>query len=134
MTEPIDINFDANDESAMYERAAYFFAHDYHDRGMVKWQGYFLSDHTEDVKKRAAEEKAVMQRQRMPEMTLNDITNILMHAYANTLSVRVQTNSKSSSGVVPPIIEGSVKGYTENGVIIGESEIPLDNLWWAAIN
>jgi len=47
----------------MYERAAYFFAHDYHERGMVKWQGYFLSDHTEDVKKKVAKEKAAMQRQ-----------------------------------------------------------------------
>lgn len=133
MTEPIDINFDANDESAMYERAAYFFAHDYHERGMVKWQGYFLSDHTEDVKKKTEEEKAAMQRQRMPEMALIDITNILMHAYANTQIVRVQTNSKSNSGVIPPIIEGPVKGYTDNGVIIGESEIPLDDLWWASI-
>lgn len=133
MTEPIDINFDANDESAMYERAAYFFAHDYHDRGMVKWQGYFLSDHTEDVKKKAAEEKAAMQRQRMSEMALIDITNILMHAYANTQTVRVQTSSKSNSGVIPPIIEGTVKGYTDKGVIVGESEIPLDDLWWASI-
>lgn len=95
MTDPIDINFDANDESAMYERAAYFFAHDYHDRGMVKWQGYFIWSHRR-CEKKAAEEKAAMQRQRMPEMTLNDITNILMHAYANTLSVRVQTNSKAA--------------------------------------
>lgn len=133
MTEPIDINFDANNESAMFERAAYFFAHDYHERGMVKWQGYFLSDHTEDVKKKAAEEKAVMQRQRMPEMALIDITNILMHAYANTQAVRVQTSSKSNSGVIPPIIEGPVKGYTDKGVIISEFEIPLDDLWWAAI-
>lgn len=133
MTEPIDINFDANNESAMYERAAYFFAHDYHERGMVKWQGYFLSDHTEDVKKKAAEEKAAMQRQRMPEMALIDITNILMHAYADTQTVRVQTNSKSNSGVIPPIIEGPVKGYTDKGVIVGEAEIPFDDLWWASI-
>ncbi|WP_164222526.1 hypothetical protein [Weissella paramesenteroides] len=28
-----------------------FFRNDYHDRGMVKWQGYFLSAHTEDVSK-----------------------------------------------------------------------------------
>lgn len=133
MTEPIDINFDANDESAMFERAAYFFAHDYHKRGMVKWQGYFLSDHTEHVKKKAAEEKGAMQRERMPEMALIDITNILMHAYANTQTVHVQTSSKSNSGVIPPIIEGPVKGYTDKGVIVGESEIPLDDLWWASI-
>lgn len=117
----------------MYERAAYFFAHDYHERGMMKWQGYFLSDHTEDVKKKAAEEKAAMQRKRMPEMALIDIINILMHAYANTQTVRVQTSSKSNSGVIPPIIEGPVKGYTDKGVIISEFEIPLDDLWWAVI-
>ncbi|WP_173005340.1 hypothetical protein AAEX98_02805 [Lactobacillus helveticus] len=24
----------------------HFFEHDYHDRGMMKWQGFYLSDHT----------------------------------------------------------------------------------------
>lgn len=43
-----------DDEHDMFERAAYFFSHDYQDRGMVKWQGYYLSDHTEDVKKKEA--------------------------------------------------------------------------------
>ena len=43
-----------DDEQDMFERAAYFFSHDYQDRGMVKWQGYYLSDHTEDVKKKEA--------------------------------------------------------------------------------
>ncbi|MCG0724137.1 DNA-directed RNA polymerase subunit beta [Lactiplantibacillus plantarum] len=23
-----------------------FFRHDYHDRGLMKWQGFYLSDHT----------------------------------------------------------------------------------------
>ena len=32
-----------------------FFEHDYHDRGMVKWQGFYLSDHTAALKKMAKE-------------------------------------------------------------------------------
>lgn len=28
------------------QRVQQFFDHDYHDRGMVKWQGLYLSDHT----------------------------------------------------------------------------------------
>ncbi|MCI1923190.1 MAG: hypothetical protein LKJ64_03860 [Lentilactobacillus buchneri] len=33
-----------------------FFKHDYHDRGMAKWQGFFLSDHTAALKKQKAKE------------------------------------------------------------------------------
>lgn len=35
-----------------------FFEHDYHDRGMVKWQGFYLSDHTAALKKMAKERQS----------------------------------------------------------------------------
>lgn len=38
----------------------YFFEHDYHDRGMLKWQGFYLSDHTaalKEMKKGISNEK-----------------------------------------------------------------------------
>ncbi|MFT8882891.1 MAG: hypothetical protein ABF991_05625 [Liquorilactobacillus hordei] len=37
--------------------AEYFFRNFYQDRGMRKWQGFFLSDHTQALKKLLAEEK-----------------------------------------------------------------------------
>ena len=40
---------DDEDLQQSLERAKRFLKTDYADRGMVKWQGYFLSDHTEDV-------------------------------------------------------------------------------------
>ncbi|TFZ24236.1 hypothetical protein E2P76_15695 [Lactiplantibacillus plantarum] len=33
----------------------HFFDHDYHDRGMVKWQGFYLSDHTAALHQQAAQ-------------------------------------------------------------------------------
>ena len=109
-----------DDEHDMFERAAYFFSHDYQDRGMVKWQGYYLSDHTEDVKKKEALEFARQNRKRMPEMSLADMTAIIFDAFGRHEEVAVQ-----------PIITGLVTGYTESDIIIGDTRIPLANLWWA---
>jgi hypothetical protein len=120
-----------DDEQDMFERAAYFFSHDYHDRGMVKWQGYYLSDHTEDVKKKEALEFARQNRKRMPEMALADITAILFDAFGRHEEVAVQENYSDTDGTVPPIITGLVTGYTESDIIIGATHIPLANLWWA---
>ncbi|GEL15175.1 hypothetical protein [Pediococcus cellicola] len=36
-----------------------FFKNDYHDRGMLKWGGFFLSDHTSAIQK--------MKRDKVPE-------------------------------------------------------------------
>ncbi len=32
--------------------ATHFFKYDYHDRGMLKWQGFFLSDHQAALRRR----------------------------------------------------------------------------------
>lgn len=120
-----------DDEEDMFERAAYFFSHDYQDRGMVKWQGYYLSDHTEDVKKKEALELARQNRKRMPEMTLPDMTAILFDAFGRHEEVAVQENYSDTDGAVPPIITGLVTGYTDSDIIIGDTRIPLSNLWWA---
>ena len=36
-----------------------FFEHDYQDRGMTKWQGFYLSDHTVAIKKQRYKNKHV---------------------------------------------------------------------------
>ena len=45
--------------------------------------------------------------------------------------VAVQENYSDTDGAVPPIITGLVTGYTESDIIIGDTRIPLANLWWA---
>lgn len=92
-----------DDEQDMFERAAYFFSHDYQDRGMVKWQGYYLSDHTEDVKKKEALEFARQNRKRMPEMSLADMTAIIFDAFGRHEEVAVQENYSDTDGAVPPV-------------------------------
>ncbi|KAA8433589.1 hypothetical protein FKV73_02675 [Weissella paramesenteroides] len=61
-----------NQDEALQEqlkRAAHFFEHDYQDRGMVKWQGFFLSDHTADVTNYSNHRAKNITRQDQQEMT-----------------------------------------------------------------
>lgn len=49
--------------------AEHFFRNDYHARGMVKRQGYFLSDHTKDVGKYS--KKRVIDRERQDQVEMS---------------------------------------------------------------
>lgn len=48
-----------------------YFKNDYRERGKVKWNGYFLSDHTSSLKSEAYERH--QQTERLPRMTVEDI-------------------------------------------------------------
>lgn len=55
---------------------AAFFKHDYHDRGLKKWQGYFLSDHTQrinTIRKRRHENKARHLHEQMSAATISEV-------------------------------------------------------------
>lgn len=111
------------------ERAKQFFEHEYKERGMVKWQGYYLSDHTENVSEYTHEQQVKMNQTLMPSMSLEDISNVLFSAYANNQAVRVQ-EKVIVDGIVPAIISGMVKGYDDEYVFIGGTKISIDSINW----
>lgn len=45
------------DDAEANQVAEQFFKYDYHDRGIKKWGGFFLSEHTAELKKQAAAER-----------------------------------------------------------------------------
>lgn len=57
-----------------------YFQNDYHERGKVKWNGYFLSDHASALKREAQNKNAVPVK--LPMMSLTACQNILRHASA----------------------------------------------------
>ena len=119
-------------DNVTLKQASQFFKHDYHDRGMIKWQGYYLSDHTEHVNKIAHEVKHANQRVRKPEMAPELIAKILFEAYAKQDTVTIQLNTQSEQGIIPPMITGVVKGYTDEAIVIGTQFVPQTNLWWVS--
>lgn len=113
--------------------AEQFFKNDYHDRGMVKWQGFMLSDHVEDVQKNAQAEKKAMQQEQMPSMSDEEIGEVLFKAYKELLTVNYQLKGISVDGMYSAIQSGKVKGYVDNTVYIGQQALDISNINWCEV-
>lgn len=104
-----------------------FFAHSYQDRGMLKWQGFYLSDHTSALNKVKAErEKKTEYR---PQQTLEEISALLAKAFSNNKTVEIQLNNLNQNDIIEPTIETKIKGYNDDNIIIkNERFISIENI------
>ena len=93
-----------------------FFDHDYRDRGVVKWQGFYLSDHTAALKKQAKQEAKKYSAR--VQQSLEDMSAILSEAYANGQTVSIQVNERDLNGEFRPDLVGKVIGYEEDKVYL----------------
>lgn len=104
-----------------------FFDHDYHDRGMIKWQGYMLSDHTSALKKESKQRATVIEPK--PLMTAEEIGEVLEQSYANNKRVSLQLYSTSSDRTLEPDKTGKVLGVQDNNVFVdGNDWIAIDTI------
>ncbi|KRK94124.1 hypothetical protein [Companilactobacillus futsaii] len=89
-----------------------FFDNYYHDRGKIKWQGFYLSDHTAALKKQA--KKASHQNDLRPQQGLTEITKFLMQSYTYNQIVQIQLNVFDLNDHVKDDLTGEIKGYDED--------------------
>ncbi|WP_281165400.1 hypothetical protein [Liquorilactobacillus sicerae] len=104
--------------------AEFFFKNYYQDRGMLKWQGFFLSDHTQALKK-ATNQQAPNY---LPKQKPGAIADILKSSWLAKRKILVQLDQYQTKG--KGIIEyvGIVKGYNENSIILdnGTLQVSVD--------
>ncbi len=99
----------------------YFFEHDYHDRGMLKWQGFYLSDHTAALNKQRANDQRIYQRQ--PQQSLATITAALANAYQRHKMVSLQLNTVDMDGNQLPDIQTYVYGYHDDQIVLDHHQL-----------
>lgn len=102
------------------------FFKNYQDRGMKKWQGFMLSDHIAAIN-RDKEEKAKVYSEKGAISEI-EISQILLQAFANHKTVSVQLKEKTLDKKIQPDIVGIVKGYEQDKIIIGNSQVELNNI------
>lgn len=102
------------------------FFKNYQDRGMKKWQGFMLSDHIATLN-RDKEEKAKVYSEK-DIMSENEVSEILLQAFANNKVVAVQLKEKTLDKKIQPNIVGLVKGYDEDKIVIGNTEVELSDI------
>lgn len=98
----------------------------YQDRGMKKWQGLMLSDHTVAINRSKQQIAKIYQKK--PTMSEEQSSELLMTAYANHRQVAVQLKELDIEGHIQPDIVGWVEGYHVDEIMISDSWVELSNI------
>ncbi|CCF25191.1 hypothetical protein [Leuconostoc citreum] len=103
-----------------------YFKNDYRERGKIKWQGYFLSDHTASLK----QEKTARQHisQKLERMALSAIKSRLQYANLHYELVIIQEDYATSDKKMFPDIVGLVAGFSDRGVVVDKQHILFENI------
>lgn len=102
------------------------FFKNYQDRGMKKWAGFYLSDHTAKINKDNALQNQFRHKKRT--MSVDEIGEVLFNAFSNHYCVKLQLKERENSGQVKKDIAGFVEGYQENVIFISGQKVELDNI------
>lgn len=93
----------------------------YQDRGMVKWAGFYLSEHTDTLNDQMTREKNCPQ-QKM-QMDIDEIGTILSETQRRNKEITIQIEERDSSGYYKPDTVGVIKGFDELGIFVGNTKI-----------
>ena len=74
--------------SEAFDKKVTEFFRNYQDRGMKKWQGFFLSDHTSTLRK-DRQQKAMTYPKKV-EMSAEEVSAVLFKAFSDHYQVSVQ--------------------------------------------
>ncbi|MFD1124091.1 hypothetical protein ACFQ22_01775 [Lentilactobacillus raoultii] len=99
----------------------HFFEHDYRDRGMLKWQGFYLSDHTAALNHQRDQQQRIYQRQ--PQQTLPTISKLLADAYQRHRQVTLQLNEVDLNGRQLPDSQTYIYGYHDDRIVIDDQKL-----------
>lgn len=98
----------------------------YQDRGMMKWAGFYLSEHTDTLKDQITREENCPQ-QKM-QMDIDEIGTILSEAQRRNKEIAIQIEERDSNGYYKPDTVGVIKGFDELGIFVGNTKIGYDEI------
>lgn len=99
---------------------------DYEDRGMLKWAGFYLSDHTEKL--HGEQQNAKKVRIPKPQMEHDEIQAVINQAILKQALVTIQKEERNLSGLPPVEIVGHIYGGDEIGLFISNQKIHYDEI------
>ncbi|MDH6365161.1 hypothetical protein M2139_002155 [Enterococcus sp. PF1-24] len=102
-----------------------FFEH-YQDRKMLKWQGFYLSEHTA-LNTKIKEHQAQIFPQK-PEMSLTEMNEVFEKALQKSLAVAIQTQTVNQEGQHSKDLTGKLTGYSSEGIYLSEQFVPYELL------
>lgn len=112
--------------SSDFDQKVERFFKNYQDRGMKKWTGFFLSDHTLKINRDRAKRAVVYHKK--SEMSEALISQMLFKAFSDHYYVKVQLKELDNEGKLKADVCGFVEGYQEKNIIISGKKVAIDNI------
>lgn len=100
-----------------------YFKNDYRERGVIKWQGFLLSDHTNALKKNEIDNH--FEEIKFPLMTVKKIKDIVTQAMSSYEMVVVQLNVTDTEHKAPKNITGFIDGYDNTNIYINNKSYDI---------
>lgn len=105
-----------------------FLKYDYHDRGMMKWQGFYLSDHTSARTKKSNEEKSKQALTHAIKMTSHEIAEVINSAIMKSTPVSIDLSTKNIDGTLLDPVTGLIAGWYEDNLIINDAKVNIADI------
>lgn len=110
--------------SSEFDKKVDDFFKNYQDRGMKKWAGFYLSDHTAKINQDNKRRNTIYVKKK--PMDQIDIRAILMRSFGEHRKVSVQLKELSIDNDLQADIVGFVEGYREDTAIISGNLVLID--------
>ncbi|MHC5252160.1 hypothetical protein ACYRE7_01335 [Listeria kieliensis] len=92
----------------------------YIDRGMMKWSGFYLSDHTAQMEEESRKRKQIFVAK--SEMSLEQIGEVLEEAFSKGRVVSLQMAELNEEHVYEADLTGKVISFLENRIYLQEKK------------
>lgn len=90
----------------------------YQDRGMLKWVGFYLSDHTAELTKDSQKRNHINKEK--VQMSVEEIGRLLQQAYLKNQRVALQLSALDNEGQFQDDLVGKLAGQRDNLIFFNE--------------
>lgn len=98
----------------------------YKDRGVIKWQGMFLSEHNSSMDQIQKELKHTVPKKE--HMSFEEISEVLNAAVVNNKSIAIQLESVDADNNYSDDIVGKLQGHDELGLWVSGTKVIYDEI------
>ena len=112
--------------SSDFDKRVEEFFRTYQDRGMKKWAGFYLCDHTAKINRDKKRRNTVYVKKKT--MSQTDIRAMLLKSFGEHRKVSVQLKELSDDNNLQADIVGFVEGYQEDTAIISQNLVLIEDI------
>lgn len=107
------------------------FFRQYRDRGLLKYQGFFLSEHTATLSSDHTTRHTSIKG--LPQLTEQEIQDVIEEALLKDRAVSIQLDETDLEGNFRPNVTGKLIGYDDVALYVGTTAIPYDTVRWIGL-